>query len=111
MKLGKTIASVRLERGFKQIDLAERSQISKSYLSEIENDTKRPDMEILERICVALNVPIQILVLKATMEEDITDPDKMRLVREIKPLLNELTMALYPDVVEPKSELPAPVTN
>lgn len=100
MKIGKAISQVRKERNLSQTDLAIKSGISNSYLSEIENDRKKPDIGLLERICQELNVPIQILVLKAALEADIKDPEKQRLVREIEPLVKDLADALYSQPLE-----------
>ena len=95
MKIGKTIASVRKEKGLKQYQLARMSGMSKSYLSEIENDYKTPDLNILEKISSALNVPINILIFKATNEEDVHEPEKKRFIKDIKPLMDKIIDELY----------------
>lgn len=42
-----------------------------------------------------MSVPLPILIFKAVNEKDISDPDKSRLVREIKPLFDLIAKQLY----------------
>lgn len=102
LQIGKTIKSIRLEKELKQVELARLCNISKSYLSEIESNKKKPDLEILEDICNALKVPIHVFMFKAINENEINEPGKKRLVREIKPLINKIAEALYSDSFESK---------
>jgi transcriptional regulator with XRE-family HTH domain len=95
MELGKALTAIRIERKLTLSAVAQRSGISISYLSEIENDKKTPDIKVLERICDSLSVPLPILIFKAVNEKDISDPDKSRLVREIKPLFDLIAKQLY----------------
>lgn len=52
----------RLERGVLQIELAARTKITRSRLSEIECGHVEPRAEELERIAQALDVPVAALV-------------------------------------------------
>lgn len=108
MKIGKAIASIRKEKELKQVELAKLIGITNSYLSEIENDNRNPDLVMLEKICNALDVPIAVFILKATNEADIRDPSRKRLVREIKPLLDRITTKLYNED-EKNRKIPADV--
>jgi transcriptional regulator with XRE-family HTH domain len=95
MKIGKTILAIRAEREIKQFELAKQVGISPEYLSEIEKDKKQPRLDLLERICNALEIPIHVFMFKAINEEDINDPSKKRLIREIKPLISRIAENLY----------------
>jgi transcriptional regulator with XRE-family HTH domain len=95
INLGNTLTAIRKERGLTQTKVAIQAKISNGYLSEIEKNKKTPDIETLDAICKVLKVPIPILLFKAVNEESIIDPDKKRLVREIKPLFEQITKALY----------------
>lgn len=61
--IGKNIAEIRKRRGFTLSQLAERANISKSYLSNIERDLNRnPSLHIIEKISGVLNVDIVTLL-------------------------------------------------
>jgi XRE family transcriptional regulator, regulator of sulfur utilization len=95
VEIGKAISSIRRERELSQTELAQRANLSNSYLSEIEANKRTPDLNVLKRIADALNVPIELLMIKAVNEQNISDPDQKRLAREIAPLLENLVNILY----------------
>lgn len=69
--IGKNIAEIRLRRGFTLSQLAERANISKSYLSNIERNLNRnPSLHIIEKIAGVLNVDILTLLNNETKEND-----------------------------------------
>lgn len=68
MNIGKIIAKRRKEKNFNQEQLAEAAEISQSYISRIEQGKEKPSLELLERIAVALDVPV------ATLMGDPEDP-------------------------------------
>ncbi len=93
MDLGNTIKSIRKRKGFKQNSFAALCNISQTYLSQIENNLKEPNISVLKSICFNLNVPLPFLFFLSLDEKDI--PDKKKQVFEIvgptvKTLLNEL---------------------
>jgi transcriptional regulator with XRE-family HTH domain len=62
MYLGDKIRSFRKERGLTLTELAERLNVSPSYLSSIERNVKKPAIPMLKRISELLNIPITYLV-------------------------------------------------
>lgn len=60
---------LRISEGHTQAALAEKLQVSRSFLCEVENGTKQPGMRFLKRFASVLHVPMALLV------EDETDPD------------------------------------
>jgi transcriptional regulator with XRE-family HTH domain len=56
--LGKTIKFLRFRRGLSQADLAEKSDISVTFLSTIERGLKFPQPDILSKLAKALNVEV-----------------------------------------------------
>ncbi|MBE3584743.1 helix-turn-helix domain-containing protein [Desulfofundulus thermocisternus] len=88
---GEKIRALREERGYTLQDLAQRANLSLSYLSEIERGSKRPSLKTIEKLAAALNVPKAQLI-----EGDVTDSglslgDKIRILRSEKNLsLQEL---------------------
>src|SRR3954449_7817619 len=60
--VGPRLKSLRKERGVTLIDLAERTGISKSTLSRLENGQRRPSLELLLPLAQAYRVPLDDLV-------------------------------------------------
>ena len=48
-----------------QVELAERAEVSNSYLSRIEGGKRHPSTDVLKRISEALNISIVVLVFLA----------------------------------------------
>jgi transcriptional regulator with XRE-family HTH domain len=63
--LGRTIQVLRTNQGMSRRGLAERSQISYSYLSAIENGDKQPSSKILTLIATAVGVRTHKLIAAA----------------------------------------------
>jgi transcriptional regulator with XRE-family HTH domain len=63
VKLGRKIKSVRTGKGITIQDIAERSGLSKGFLSQVENDKTSPSLNTLERIAGALGTPLTYLLL------------------------------------------------
>ena len=56
-QVGRSIVLLRTERELSQSDLADRADISKSYLSQIEAGHRLPSAQVLEQLARALDVP------------------------------------------------------
>ncbi|USK68336.1 helix-turn-helix domain-containing protein [Peribacillus asahii] len=66
--IGKNIKEIRKRRGYTLSDLAEKANISKSYLSNIERDlNKNPSLQIMNKIASVLNVDISSLLKNDTV--------------------------------------------
>jgi transcriptional regulator with XRE-family HTH domain len=63
VKLGRKIKSVRTGKCITIQDIAERSGLSKGFLSQVENDKTSPSLNTLERIADALETPLTYLLL------------------------------------------------
>jgi len=61
MIIGKNIRYFRKQQGLKQVELAEKAEISVSYLCEIENGQTMPSVKTLIKIAKALNVDFAAL--------------------------------------------------
>lgn len=84
--IGKNIAELRKRRGFTLSQLAERANMSKSYLSNIERDLNRnPSLEVMKKIGAVLNVDLLTLLNTNNNEEPTYFLD-----REWIELINEL---------------------
>lgn len=56
MYLGGLIRELRIKKGMTQYELAERAGISRSYLTHIENESKKGTIAVLKRITEALEM-------------------------------------------------------
>ena len=72
MKLGTTIKDLRTKAGLKQFELAEKCNISQTYLSQIEGNIKEPNISTLKDICSSLELPLPILFYLSLEENDIS---------------------------------------
>ena len=71
--LGRVIARTREERGIKQSDLAARLSMPASYLSKIENGTRRLDVIELIQIAAAMDVDAGEIVREVAAEMRVSD--------------------------------------
>src|SRR5690349_6466762 len=73
--LGKVVRDFRKARGMKQQTLAERAHIRQSEVSEIENGTRTNlTTDLLTRLAVALDVPVEQLLTAALGQEGAVAP-------------------------------------
>lgn len=71
MNLGKTIKKIRKQKKLSQETFANQSGISQTYLSQIENDKREPNLSTLKSISTVLGIPLPILFFLSTTEDDI----------------------------------------
>jgi transcriptional regulator with XRE-family HTH domain len=72
MNLGRAIRLCRLERGVNQSALAERADVSVSYLSLLERGKRDPSFSTIESIAAALDIPLSILVFLAADHDELS---------------------------------------
>lgn len=72
--VGERIRDVREKRGMTQDKLAEAADISKSFLSEIENDKSNVGAQILLRVANALGASVDYLLQGAVREQNEKEP-------------------------------------
>lgn len=89
MDLGNTIKSIRKGKGIQQNTFAQLCKLSQTYLSQIENNQKEPNISTLREIAKNLKISLPILFFLSLDENDI--PEKKRSAFEIiKPSLKAL---------------------
>lgn len=70
---GAAIKRIRLELGIKQTDIAEKTGISTSYLSLVENGKAVPSLSVLKQVAEAMKIPYEIIAWEA-----IDPPDNLK---------------------------------
>ena len=89
MKSGNSIKVIREKFKISQTELAEKSGISQTYLSQIEHEVKNPSIKIIEQVGQSLNVPLPIL-LWFTLEKNDVPEEKRDIYDKIKPIIDNL---------------------
>jgi len=90
-----TLESIRLEMQLSKTDFAEKCKLKPSFYSEIIHNKRSIKINTLEKICEQLKIPLDVFIFKSLRENTIKDPRQKRLIREIRPLINEIASELY----------------
>ncbi len=69
---GDELRRARLSSGLTQAELAARADVHRTYVSMLERDEKSPTLDVLFRLCDALEVPLSTLVAKIEAGRDPT---------------------------------------
>lgn len=71
MELGSAIKICRERKGYSRLQLSEKTNLSTSYLSLLENNKRDPAFSKVEKIAEALGVPVSVLLFLATKKSEI----------------------------------------
>lgn len=85
MSIGKNIKMYRKESNLTQKGLAEKANISRSYLADVENDRYNPSLDVLNSIANSLNLKVSDLLDDESKDAPInfnTPEDAMRFILE-----------------------------
>ena len=74
--IGSTIEICRKQQGLSQGQVAERADLSTSYISLLEQGKRKPNLEVLERVAAALSLPLNILIFFASDESELVNFDE-----------------------------------
>ena len=96
MNLGVAIRSVRRQLSITQQELAEKSKISQTSLSQIENSVKRPSNKTIQSICAVLEVPEAVLYILAMQDTDVPS-NKKNVYDMLFPSIKSLALQIVGD--------------
>ncbi len=90
--MGEALRLLRIFNGYKSAELAEKLELSQSYVSELENGKKIPTMDVLDRYARVFEMKKSTLMLFAeSLEgEEIKNDKKQRIARAGMKLLKIL---------------------
>lgn len=71
MNIGQVIKDTRKQKGQTQTEFALSCGITQTYLSQIENNAKEPNLSTLKVISSCLDIPLPILFFMSLNEEDV----------------------------------------
>lgn len=74
--IGDLLRQTRTIYGYKAYEMSELLGISKSYLSEIENNKKQPSLDLLERYSKIFDMKLSSLILLSENYEDANNNNK-----------------------------------
>jgi len=94
MNLGIIIKELRKQRGQTQVEFASNCDITQTYLSQIENNSKEPNLSTLKKISSTLNLPLPILFFLSLNEDDIAS-DKREAFEKLNPSVKKLVNNLF----------------
>lgn len=94
MDLGNTIKKTRKHKGFTQGEFAFTCGITQTYLSQIENNQKEPNLSVLKTIAEKLAVPLPILFFQSITEEDV-QPNKREIFNLISPTVKKIIDEIF----------------
>ena len=88
MKIGEAIKILRVQKKLKQKELSDKCKITQTYLSQIENNKKKPNFDLLERISSCLGFPVPVILFLSLTENDVSI-DKRPLFNMMKPSIQK----------------------
>jgi len=94
MDLGTTIKKIRKQRKLTQGEFSVQCGISQTYLSQIENNQKEPNLSVIKAIGEKLKVPLPILFFLSITEEDV-EPNKKKAYSIIGPSVKSLVNEFF----------------
>lgn len=90
MSIGERIKSLRKQNKLTQVELAKKSNISRSYLADIENDRYNPSLETLKALSNSLNANLSDLVSgENQFDNTLNQRDKKSINNDLKDLIDE----------------------
>lgn len=90
MSLGTNIKNRRKQLKMTQFDLAAKSNISRSYLSDVEKDRYNPSLEVLKSIANALHTKTSMLLGESEESGTLTPKEERDIAIDLERMLNEL---------------------
>ena len=94
--IGDILKRTRMIYGYKASEMSELLQISKSYLSEIENNKKQPSLELLEKYSKIYGIKLSSLILLSENYEEANNSNKSD--KFIRSMMIKLIEKMTPDL-------------
>ena len=94
MDLGITIKNIRKQQGLTQGEFAEIVGITQTYLSQIENNLREPNLSTLKSVSKGLKTPLPVLFFLSMTEEDV-QPKKRDAFKLVSPSVKSLLYEFF----------------
>ena len=96
MDIGKKLRSLRIQRGLTQEELADRCELSKGFISQVERNLSSPSIATLMDLLECLGISLAEFFNEKPAEKNVFSPDEM-FVKEDKDELHGMITWLVPD--------------
>lgn len=94
MSIGEKIKIHRKKAGFTQVVLAEKANMSRSYLADLERNRYNPSLDTLTAIAEALDINVSILLddeeKESTFNPELTEKDEKDIQKELQKMIDGL---------------------
>lgn len=97
MTLGENIRMHRKNAKLTQMELAQKANISRSYLADVERDRYNPSIDTIKALAAALNVPVTSLINEddETLSQDqqlpeLTEKDELDIAKDLQKIMDSL---------------------
>lgn len=97
MTLGENIRIHRKNAKLTQMELAQKANISRSYLADVERDRYNPSIDTIKALAAALNVPVTSLIgeddekLKQDQQlPELTEKDELDIAKDLQKIMDSL---------------------
>ncbi len=94
MDLGNIIKKIRKQKGLTQSKLSSLCGITQTYLSQIESNSKEPNLSTLKKISQTLKLPLPILFFLSMTEDDVS-VSKRKAFEMINPSVKSLVNEFF----------------
>jgi XRE family transcriptional regulator, regulator of sulfur utilization len=94
MDLGNVIKNIRKQKGQTQSEFALSCGITQTYLSQIETNSKEPNLATLKLISKNLHLPLPILFFLSMTEDDV-QPSKRKAFQIVSPSVKSLVNEFF----------------
>ena len=96
MDIGNSIKRLRKQKALQQKSLATLCEVTQTYFSLIENNKKRPSLELLEKIGLNLGIPTSVILFLSLSEDDVAD-NKKDIFRMLNPSITNYIEQIFMD--------------
>ena len=93
VSLGRNIREIRRKRRIRQSEMASRLEISLTHYSNCERGIRKISLELLLRVCVALDVPLEMLLAGAVNGVTISNREREEAANEETEWIRDIWLA------------------
>jgi len=101
---GTSLRRAREKREYTREQIAERAGISPRFVSAIENDRRKPSLDVLMRLVHAIGTSFDEVLMPQTISEEYTADRIKRLITQCSQRDQELVLALIGQMLDSKEE-------
>jgi len=94
MNISTALLKARKNSGLRQNEVAKRTKLSQTYLSQIENGGKVPSIDTIERLAKEYNIPFPIMMWHSLTENDVKK-GRLDIYRKLKPTVDNLINDIF----------------